>query len=110
MTSVMLRQKGYKVFDAATGDEALKIASSCREKIDLVITDVVMPGMNGKELYNEIAKIIPDVDVLFVSGYPMEIISHHGILEEGLNFLSKPVTIDDFTKKIRDILDKKKCL
>ncbi|MFH0977505.1 MAG: PAS domain S-box protein [Spirochaetota bacterium] len=105
--SIMLQQKGYSVLDAANGREAIEIAGNFKGTIDILVSDVVMPDMNGREVYNELLKTRPNLKVLFMSGYPMEIITHNGILEEGLNFLPKPASINEFTKKVREILDKK---
>ncbi|HPJ34267.1 MAG TPA: PAS domain S-box protein [Spirochaetota bacterium] len=106
MTSMMLKHQGYSVLEASNGHEALETADNFKGVIHLVVSDVVMPGMNGRELYNELLKKRPALKALFLSGYPMEIISHHGILEEGYNFLPKPVTIEEFTRRVREILDK----
>jgi len=105
MTSIMLKQQGYRVLEAENGHKALEIAGSFDGKIHLLLSDVVMPGMNGRELYNELLKIRQDMKSLFISGYPREILSHHGILDEGFNFMSKPVLMAEFTGKIRKILD-----
>ena len=105
MICLMLKQQGYFVLEAENGQRGIEIAMSHNGNIDLLITDVVMPGLNGKELFNELIKSRPDLKVLFISGYPREIISYHGILEEGLNFLQKPVPLDLLTKKIREIIE-----
>lgn len=105
MICLMLKQQGYHVLEAENGQKGIETAMSHHGGIDLLITDVVMPGLNGKELYNELVKSRPELKVLFISGYPREIISYHGILEEGLNFLQKPVPLDLLTKKIREIIE-----
>ncbi|HPS59490.1 MAG TPA: PAS domain S-box protein [Spirochaetota bacterium] len=105
MICLMLKQQGYFVLEAENGQKGIETAMSHNGNIDLLITDVVMPGLNGKELYNELIKSRPGLKVLFISGYPREIISYHGILEEGLNFLQKPVPLDLLTKKIREIIE-----
>lgn len=104
MICLMLKQQGYFVLEAENGQRGIETAISHNGGIDLLITDVVMPGLNGKELFNELVKTRPGLRVLFISGYPREIISYHGILEEGLNFLQKPVPLDILTKKIREII------
>ena len=71
-----------------------------------IITDVVMPKRNGKEVYDEIKKARPDMKALFVSGYNEEVIHKNGILEDGLNFISKPFALTEFLRKVRDVLDK----
>ena len=105
MICLMLKQQGYFIIEAENGQKGIETALSHNGKIDLLITDVVMPGLNGKELFNELSKSMPDLKVLFISGYPREIISYHGILEEGLNFLQKPVPLDLLTRKIREIIE-----
>ncbi len=105
MTTLMLREKGYNVIVAEDGRKALSIASAFSGEIDLLISDVIMPGLNGKELYTELQKFRPALKVLFISGYPGEIISIHGILQEGYNFLQKPVSVDLLSKKIREIIE-----
>lgn len=106
MTTLMLQGKGYNVIVAENGRKALNLASSFTGDIDLLISDVIMPGLNGKELYTELLKFRPGLKVLFISGYPGEIISLHGILNEGYNFLQKPVSAEMLYKRIRDILGK----
>ena len=108
MTTLMLKGKGYNVIVAEDGRKALNASSAFSGKIDLLVSDVIMPGLNGKELYTELLNFRPDLKVLFISGYPGEIISIHGILKEGYNFLQKPVSIDELSKKIREILEKNK--
>jgi len=75
--------------------------------IELLITDMIMPGMNGKELAEEIAKIYPDAEILYASGYTSEHIVHSGSLEPGVQFIQKPYSIQSLSRKIRDVLDKK---
>jgi len=105
MICLMLKQQGYFVLEAENGQKGIETSASYNGTIDLLVSDVVMPGLNGKELYNELVKSRPGLKVLFISGYPREIISYHGILEEGLNFLQKPVPLDLLTKKIREIIE-----
>ncbi|WP_320043051.1 response regulator [uncultured Desulfobacter sp.] len=69
------------------------------------MTDVIMPKMNGLDLYREITSIYPKIKSLFMSGYPADVIAHHGILHQGLYFINKPFTIKDLSVKIRNILD-----
>jgi DNA-binding NarL/FixJ family response regulator len=71
----------------------------------LLLFDLIMPKKNGREAYEEIRKIMSDIKVLFTSGYPADIIHEKGILEEGINFISKPVSPDDLLRKIREVLD-----
>ncbi len=100
-----LTAHGYNVIEASSPDEGLHQASTCQEPIHLLLSDVIMPQMNGHELYKTLTLSHPDMDVLYMSGYTGNVIAHQGILDEGTNFLQKPFTIHDLTRKIRTILD-----
>ena len=106
LTKNLLEGYGYKVIEAVDGEDAIKKFNENRDRIQFLITDVVMPKRNGKEVYNEIKKARPDMKALFVSGYNEEVIHKKGILEEGLNFISKPFAPTEFLRKVRDVLDK----
>jgi signal transduction histidine kinase len=106
LTKNLLEGYGYKIIEAVDGEDALTIFNANKDKIQLLITDVVMPKRNGKDVYNEIRKIRPDMKALFVSGYNEEVIHKKGILEEGLNFISKPFAPTEFLRKVREVLDK----
>lgn len=106
MTALVLREQGYNVLEAENSFRALEAAVLYDGLIDLLVSDVVLPGMNGRELYVELLRSRPNMKSLFISGYPMEIISHHGLLDHGFNLLTKPVPMAELTKKIREILDK----
>ena len=106
LTKNLLEGYGYKVIEAVDGEDAIKKFNENRDSIQFLITDVVMPKRNGKEVYNEIKKARPDMKALFVSGYNEEVIHKKGILEEGLNFISKPFAPTEFLRKVRDVLDK----
>jgi len=96
---------GYDVLEARDPNDALRLASDHRENLRLLLTDVIMPGMNGKELYKKTVAIHPDIEVLFMSGYTDDVIAQHGILDEGINFLQKPFTVQNLTQKVRQVLD-----
>ncbi len=102
----ILESYGYKVIDAADGEDALRLFHKNREDIRMAILDVVMPRKNGREVYEEIKRIVPDIKVLFMSGYTADIISEKGILKAGLDFISKPVSPKDLLKLVREILDR----
>ena len=102
----ILKSHGYEVFQAQNGKEALKVCASCDGLIDLLLTDVVMPEMNGKELYSILRKKNPNLKVIYMSGYTEQIISHHGVLEEGLDFIQKPFTVYNLTDKVRQAVSK----
>lgn len=95
---------GYSVLLAVDGEEAIKMYEADSNKIDIVILDVIMPKKNGKEVYNHIKKIDPEIKVIFISGYTEDILTSKGIYEEGLEFISKPVNINELMKKIRGML------
>ena len=101
----MLKRLGYKVLHASNGGEAFMLVEKSAERIDLLMSDVVMPGMNGRELAKRLLKLHPEMKVLFTSGYTENVIVHHGILEEKLNFIGKPYSIQALARKIREVLD-----
>ena len=102
----ILGELGYKVMQAGNGDEAISLAAGYKERIDLLLTDVVMPGMNGSELAAQLVLYHPEAEVLFSSGYTDDTISRHGTLDEGVSFIGKPYTPLELAKKVRDVLDK----
>lgn len=95
---------GYKILAARDGTEALKISRNFKDTIHLMLTDVIMPGMSGKELQDIILQERPDIEVLFMSGYAENIITSQGIVEKGINFIPKPFTIKDLILKIKGVL------
>ena len=103
----LLRRLGYRVLRAAGGREALELARRHDGPIDLLLTDVVMPRMNGHELSQLLAEARPTVKTLFTSGYTADIIAHHGVLEEGVELVAKPFSPEDLADRIRAILDRR---
>ncbi len=101
----LLQQFGYRVLAAADGEEALKACTSHGGFIHLLLTDVVMPRANGKEIAKYLSKLRPAMRVLFMSGYPDETILHHGVLAPGVAFLQKPFTQEALGAKVREVLD-----
>jgi DNA-binding NtrC family response regulator len=97
----MLEQLGYQVIAAATPDEMLSIISSSPCPARLLITDVVMPKMNGRELADRVKEIHPDIKCLFMSGYTSNIIAHQGVLDEGVHFMEKPFTLKVLATKVQ---------
>ena len=79
-----------------------------QDSLDLLLTDVIMPDMNGKRLYDEIRKQRPETRVLYMSGYTKNVISHHGVLEEGVAFIPKPFSVQDLCLRVRDVLDQER--
>jgi len=105
LTLMVLRSHGYTVIEAADGQDAVDRFMENSDRIDLVIFDVFMPKKNGREAYQEIIKIKPAIKLLFVSGYPSEKVYKMGMLQEGVNFLYKPVQPDNLLRKVREIID-----
>ena len=102
----MLREQGYNVLPAANGAEALGVAwMYASEKIDLLLTDVIMPQMNGKELADQLSAIHPEARVLYTSGYTDDTIGRHGVLSPDTQFLQKPFSPPDLAYKVREVLD-----
>lgn len=105
LIKIVLKENGYDVIEASNGLEAIDNFKKNKDKIGLAVLDVVMPGKNGKEVYDEIKKIAPNIKVLFTSGYTDDILHHKGLLEEGLHLLPKPVAPETLLKKVREMLD-----
>jgi PAS domain S-box-containing protein len=106
LTVQMLKKQGYRVLEAANGSETLIICGQQKEPIHLILTDVVMPGMSGRELVNHLTPLYPEMKVLYMSGYTDNAIVHHGVLEEGINYIQKPFTPDSMARKVREVLDR----
>jgi signal transduction histidine kinase/CheY-like chemotaxis protein len=104
LTGLMLQQLGYRVLSAATPGQAIEIARMHPGKIDLLITDVVMPEMNGRDLAKNLLSLYPHLRRLFMSGYTADVIAHHGVLDEGVNFIQKPFTIDELAARVAEVM------
>ena len=107
-TKTVLEEFGYKVIEAVNGEDAINRFMENKDRIDFLLLDVIMPKKNGKEVYESIKKVRPDIKALFMSGYAEDIIHRKGILEEGLNFVLKPISPQELLKRIREILESKK--
>lgn len=105
LTCAMLEQNGYTVLAAENGKEAIRIAERQDRPIHLLLTDVVMPGMSGRELANNLAAKHPDMRVLYMSGYTSDSIVRHGVLEPGISFIEKPFSQEALMHKLREVLD-----
>ncbi len=105
MARHILKLSGYNVLEAASGSEAMKICKEHSGIVHLLLTDVVMPQMSGPRLSEEVVKICPDIEILYMSGYADNVIMHHGVLKEGVPFLQKPFSPDALVLKVREILD-----
>jgi CheY-like chemotaxis protein len=106
LTVRMLQQLGYAILTASSGVEALEIAQTHNGAIDLLLTDVVMPGISGRHLADQLLEQRPGTRVLFLSGYTENTVVHHGVLDAGVNFLPKPFSRESLAKKLREVLAK----
>jgi CheY-like chemotaxis protein len=100
-----LGRAGYTVLTAHDGAHALATIADCTEKVNLILTDVVMPGMSGPTFVEQARARVGDVKVLYMSGYADDTIIHHGVLDEGIEFINKPFTFAQLNRKIREVLD-----
>ena len=107
LLQTVLNRNGYTTFIAPDAQTALSISASYEGIIHLLITDVIIPDMNGMQLYAKISETRPEIKSIFISGYTANVIAHNGMLDEGINFIQKPFSISDFSKKVRNVLDSK---
>jgi CheY-like chemotaxis protein len=108
LVAEILKGQGYTVIEASDGEEAMKVSrENAGKKIHLLLTDVVMPGMSGRELAVVLGLQHPNMKVLYMSGYTDNAIVHHGVLEEGVNYIQKPFTLDALARKVREVLDQR---
>jgi len=108
MTCMMLERKGYRVLPAGSPSEAMTLAKAHEGVIHLLITDVVMPEMNGRDLALRLTALYPNLKLLFMSGYTANVIAHQGILDEGVSFIQKPFSMADLVLQVRGVLDEGK--
>jgi two-component system, cell cycle sensor histidine kinase and response regulator CckA len=106
MEKLRLQSLGYNVLAAALAGEAIRLAAEYKGPIHLLFTDVVMPDMNGKELAEGLKSSHAEMRCVFMSGYASDTVLRHGILEEGVNFIRKPYSINELALKIREVLDR----
>jgi PAS domain S-box-containing protein len=104
MTAAMLEHQGYTVLPVISPGEAIRLAREHAGEIHLLMTDVIMPEMNGRELANNLLSLYPDLKHLFMSGYTAEVIAHHGVLDEEVQFIQKPFTMQELAAKVRSVL------
>jgi PAS domain S-box-containing protein len=107
LVSKFLHSQGYRVLSTARGSDALRLAAEQSTSIDLLLSDVVLPNMNGRQIYERLALTIPKLRVLFMSGYTENIIAPHGVLEGGFCFLQKPFSLKELARKVREALDER---
>jgi signal transduction histidine kinase/CheY-like chemotaxis protein len=102
VTRRILTRDGYRVITAGDGSEAIRATRSCRDHIDVLLTDVIMPGMQGNEVAQQVRKLRPDVAVLYMSGYTEGLLSAQGVLEPGINLIEKPFNEKSLLRKVRE--------
>jgi CheY-like chemotaxis protein len=102
-----LKRHGYSVLEAEEGRACLDTLRDHEGPLDLLLSDVVMPGMNGRELYREVKGLFPGARVLFMSGYTENIVTHQGVLDEGIPFIQKPFSVQDLATRVRVVLEEK---
>ena len=101
----VLESSGYNVLQARDGDDAMRVSEQHKGPIHLLLTDVVMPGMGGRDLADHLAPFHRSMKVLYISGYTDDAIVHQGVLEPGTNFLQKPFRPDVLVQKVREVFD-----
>ena len=105
LTVMMLGDLGYTVISASSPGEAIALNREYDGDIDLFITDVIMPGMNGRDLAFRLLEVRPGMKCLYMSGYTSNVIAHQGVLDEGVNYIQKPFSLGDLARKLRSVLD-----
>jgi CheY-like chemotaxis protein len=105
VAAMVLEISGYDVLTAANGGEALLLSEQFKSKIDLLLTDMIMPGMGGQELSKRLLRLRPGTRVVYMSGYSENANIHHGVIEEGSDFIEKPFSPEVLTRRIREVLD-----
>jgi DNA-binding response OmpR family regulator len=102
----VLERHGYRVLEAPSAEAALDLAERYSGAIHLLLTDVIMPGLSGRELAIRLASLRPETRVIYMSGYTDDAITRHGVLEAGLVYIQKPFTPDLIARKVREVLDR----
>jgi two-component system, cell cycle sensor histidine kinase and response regulator CckA len=103
-TQKMLERLGYRVICASSPGEAIHIADKHSGEIDILISDVVMPEMNGRDLAKNLLSFYPDLKRLFMSGYTADVIAHQGVLDEGVHFIQKPFSMQELAGKVAEVI------
>jgi len=106
LTQIVLTARGYMVIEALTPEDAVRLAVNNGAEIHLLLTDVVMPGISGRELAKRLTGLYPNLRVLYMSGYTYNVIAQDGTLEEGISFLQKPFTPQVLAQRVREALDR----
>jgi CheY-like chemotaxis protein len=105
ITTLLLKNQGYRVLPAGSPGAAIQLAQDHAYGVDLLMTDVIMPEMNGKDLALHLKEMHPNLKCLFMSGYTADVISHHGVLDEQTHFIQKPFPLSILAAKVREVLD-----
>jgi two-component system sensor histidine kinase EvgS len=105
MCKIMLEDLGYRVMAAGTPDEALEITREHLGELELLITDVIMPGMNGRDLAELVQSHCPGIKILFMSGFTSNVLAHRGVLDHGTNFIQKPFSMKSLANKVKDTFE-----
>ena len=107
LVRVTLASRGYNVLEAENGESGLRIAESFKKHIDILITDVMMPGIGGRELARKLLLLRPGISVLYLSGYTEDAVVTRGVIGPSIAFLQKPFTLQNLAKKVREVLRSK---
>ena len=107
LTAAGLRELGYTVFEARNAEEALTLLRG-EAAVDLLLTDIVMPEMNGRRLADAACEIRPDLKVMFMTGFTKNAVVHNGVLDPGVHFLAKPFSLEELSIKLREVLETKR--
>jgi len=105
LSTQILKRQGYAILEAGNGNEALHLCEERKQPVHLILTDVVMPEMGGRELVKRLKSLHSEMKVIYMSGYTNNAIVHHGVLEKGVNYVQKPFTLDALARKVREVLD-----
>lgn len=105
VTSDILESSGYRVLKARNAEEAISAFQRYKTIVKLLLTDVVLPGQNGRDLANDLRSIRPNLRTIFISGYPENAVTKHGIQEDGMFYLPKPFSLQSLTRKVKQVLE-----
>ena len=105
VTCEILESAGYRVLKARTATEAISVFDECRTIVRLLLTDVVLPGQNGRDLATDLRNVSPKLKIIFTSGYPENVVTRQGLQEDGMSYLPKPFSAQSLTRKVRQVLE-----
>ena len=110
VTGEILESAGYGVLKTQNAAEALSVFSECKAIVRLLLTDVVLPGQNGRDLANDLRSVSPKLKIIFISGYPENVVTRHGIQADGMFYLPKPFSLQSLTRKVRQVLEEQEAV